>query len=422
MNKTLTPFSAILLALMTMIGGGLFVNPRQLAETLGALSPFAYVLASLLMFPLILTIADLTRLQPLSGGLYVYSKQYIGSFAGFLSGWTYFLAKSTSAAFLLHTVNSFFISHVDFLAPIHPLLLDGALIALLTLLHIIGVSINSRIKYLFAAIKLTPLIFGLFAGFYLFNSDNFDFNSASLSLEQACTAIPVCLYALIGFEVVCSIGGFIENPTRNIKRTIIIAFCIVSIITVLLQIAFFGSLGAGLSGTREPMLALGSVFFGNNLWLAKLVNSLVFASITGGAFFMLGSNCWNLVTLAQNNHLPFKRILTKVNKYNSPWVSLLLQGLTSFTMISITTQQLALQNMVIFSIFSCFLMNSIAAISAGRSGLLQIPSIVPVLAIGTCAYVIGLCFINMLQYGVSFSFLSFFSVGILTSALISLRR
>ncbi|MEI6791205.1 MAG: amino acid permease, partial [Myxococcaceae bacterium] len=153
-QKTLTPSSAILLALMTMIGGGLFVNPRQLAETLGSLSPLGYVVASLLMFPLILTIAELTRLQPVSGGLYVYSKQYVGSFAGFLSGWAYFLAKSTSAAFLIHTVNDFFVGQKSHIV------LDAALISFLILLHIIGVSINSKIKYLFALMKLTQLLFG----------------------------------------------------------------------------------------------------------------------------------------------------------------------------------------------------------------------------------------------------------------------
>lgn len=356
------------------------------------------------MFPLILTIAELTRLQPVSGGLYVYSKQYVGSFAGFLSGWAYFLAKSTSAAFLVHTVNDFFVGQKSHIV------LDAALISFLILLHIIGVSINSKIKYLFALMKLTPLLFGLLAGFFLFDSHNFNFTN--LSFDKISTAIPVCLYALIGFEVVCSIGGFVENPTRNIKRTILIAFSIVSLITVLLQLSLFGALGDGLAHTKEPMLELGFVFFGEGALLAKIINGLVFASITGGAFFMLGSNCWNLFTLAQNHHLPFEKILTKTNRHGSPWVALVIEGITAFTMISITTMQLPLQNMVIFSIFSCFMVNCLGAIKASNLGLLRIPRVVPVLAIGTCVYVIGLCFSNIMKYGVSTSFLSIFSVGI----------
>ncbi|MEI6789851.1 MAG: amino acid permease, partial [Myxococcaceae bacterium] len=259
--------------------------------------------------------------------------------------------------------------------------------------------------------KLTPLLFGLFAGFFLFDSHNFNFTN--LSFDKISTAIPVCLYALIGFEVVCSIGGVVENPTRNIKRTILIAFSIVSLITILLQSALFGALGNSLAGAKEPMLQLGFAFFGEGALLAKIINGLVFASITGGAFFMLGSNCWNLFTLAQNHHLPFEKILTKTNRHGSPWVALVIEGITAFTMISITTMQLPLQNMVIFSIFSCFMVNCLGAIKASNLGLLRIPRVVPVLAIGTCIYVIGLCFSNIMKYGVSTSFLSIFSIGII---------
>lgn len=422
MKKTLTPTSAILLVLTTMIGGGLFLNPKQLALTMGAFSPLGYVIASLLMLPLILTIAELARLQPVSGGLYVYSKQYVSPFAGFLSGWTYFLAKATSAAFLAHMVNTFFYNHIGILRNVHPLVLDIALIGSLTALHIIGISITSKIQYLFSAMKFTPLIFGLIAGFAMFDGTNFNFASANLSLGTLGTAIPVCLYALIGFEVICSIGGFVQNPTRNIRRTILIAFTIVSIVTFLFQIAMFGSLGNGLAQAKEPMLNLGFAFLGNNMLLAKIMNGLVFASITGGAFFILGSNCWNLYALAQNDHLPYTKLLTQTNSHGSPWVALLIQALTSITMIAITTQQLPLQNMVIFSLFGCFLMTCVAAINAGKQGLLNIPRFIPVLAIGTCAYVIGLCFSNMIKYGVSGSFLSFFAVGLIAALIIRFSK
>ncbi len=421
-KKTLTPTSAVLLALMTMIGGGFFVNPRQLAETMGAFSPLGYIISSLLMLPIILSIAELACLQPVSGGLYVYSKQYINPFAGFLSGWTYFLGKATSAAFLTHTVNTFFYNHFAVLQNFHPLVLDATLIGLLTTLHIIGISITSKIQYLFSAMKFTPLIFGLLAGFLMFDGTNVNFISTDLSFGTLGTALPACLYALIGFEIICAIGGFIQNPARNIRRTILIAFSIVSIATILFQIALLGSLGDSLAQAKEPMLNLGFALLGNNVLVAKIINGLVFASITGGAFFILGGNCWNLYTLANNDHLPCTKLLTRTNSYGSPWVALVVQALTSITMIGISTQQLPLQNMVIFSMFSCFLMTCVAAINAGKQGLLNIPRFIPVLAIGTCSYVIGLCLSNMIKYGVSISFLSFFAIGLIATLTIRFSK
>lgn len=411
-KRTLTLTAAILMALNTMIGGGIFVNPRQLAIAAGALSPLGYLVGALLMFPLILSIAELARLKPVSGGLYVYSKSYVAPFAGFLSGWAYFLSKSTSAAFLVHTVNTFFRNHFIELQSVPPFILDALLIGLLTSLHIFGVSIAGNLPYLFSVMKFTPLIFGLIAGFVLFDPINLSVIPADVSLSTISTVIPVCLYALIGFEVICSIGGFIENPSKNIRRTILSACAVISVVTVLFQLGMVAALGGALPLAPEPMFALASSFVGSHVWLAKLMNGLVFASISGGAFFMLGSNCWNLYTLAKDRTLPGANILTKQNKFGAPWVALVIQGLTALTMISITTQQLALQNMVVFSLFSCFLMTCFAAVNAGRKGLLSIPLFVPICAIGTCSYVISMCFLNIIKYGVSASFLSFFVAGV----------
>lgn len=417
-KRTLTFTTAVLLALNTMIGGGIFVNPKQLAIVAGSLSPLGYVIAACLMLPLILSVTELARLQPVSGGLYVYSKSYVSPLAGFLSGWAYFLSKATSAAFLVHTVNTFFQNHFSILQGIPPLVLDASLIIFLTTLHAIGISITSNIQYFFSFMKFTPLLFGFAAGFIAFNGSNLSLLPPDLSLSTISAAVPVCLYALVGFEIICSIGGFIENPARNIRRTILTAFGIVTAVAILFQLLMFGALGSELAYAKEPMLALGCTWLNGNIWLAKLMNGLVFASITGGAFFMIGSNCWNLFTLAKDGNLPFTKSLTATNRFGSPWIALILQAVTSILMIGISSQQLPLQNMVVFSLFGSFLMTCFAAFNASKLNLLNIPRFVPLLAIGTCAYVLGMCFSNILKYGVSLSFLSFFAVGLIATILV----
>lgn len=411
-RKTFTLTAATLLVLNTMIGGGLFINPKQLALTAGVFSPLGYVIAACLMLPLILSIAELARLQPVSGGLYVYSKIYLNPFAGFLSGWAYFLSKSTSAAFLLHTVNTFFANRFAILQGVPPLFLDMGLISLWTIVHLFGIPLGGRVQYFFSAMKFTPLLFGFFAGFATFESVNLQTMSGDFSLSTLGTIIPICLYALVGFELICSVGGFIENPATNIRRAILTAFAFVSGAVIFFQLILCGALGNALGLSPEPILALGIKFLGQHAILAKIMNGLVFASISGGAFFMLGGNCWNLHTLAKDNHLPFSNHFAKLNRYGAPWVALVLQAMTSITMVSITSQQLPLQNMVVFSLFSCFLMTCFAAFNAGKQRDLRVPIFVPILAIGTCSYVIGLCLSNIIKYGVSSSFLSFFLVGL----------
>ena len=410
-KKSIPLIGAILLVLNTMIGGGLFLNPKQLALVAAALSPLGYIIAALLVLPIVLTIADLARLQPVSGGLYAYSKTYLSPFAGFLSGWGYFLSKATSAAFLLHMVNTYFCSQIPFLQGINPLLLDASLIFLFASFHIVGISIGGKMQYLFSALKFTPLSFGFIAGFMTFDKANLSIMPAEFSLATLSTILPVCIYSLVGFEIICAIGGFIENPVQNIRRTILIAFAFVSTAVVLFQLLMFGALGAPLGDTVFPMLALGTQFVGQYIIIAKIMNGLVFAAVSGGAFFMIGSNCWNLHALAKNGHFPCAKALTKLNRFGAPWVALLLQACTSITMIGISSNQIPLQTMVIFGLFGAFLMSSLAAVQAGRKGLLHLPVIVPILAIGTCSYVLGICLNNIIKFGISFSFLSFFVGG-----------
>ncbi|MBM3886449.1 APC family permease [Candidatus Dependentiae bacterium] len=410
-RKPIPLTAAVLFVLNTMIGGGLFINPKQLAAVAGALSPIGYVIAALIMLPLILVIADLARLQPVSGGIYVYSKTYLNSFAGFISGWAYFLSKTTSAAFLLHTVNTFFCNHSAALQSIPPLLLDGLLIFLFAGFHIVGMTIGGTIQYVFSLMKFTPLIFGFIAGFVTFDKTNLTALPSEFSLTTLTTILPVCIYALVGFEIICSIGSLIENPSRNIRRTILIAFGFVSIVAISFQTLMFGSLGTPLAQMTEPMFALASKFLFPHLFFAKIMNGLVFAAISGGAFFMIGSNCWNVHTLAKNGHLPFANLLTKVNRFGAPWVALLVHACTSITMIGISSKQLPLQNMVVFGLFGAFFMSSLAAVQAKRKGLLNLPLITPILAIGTCSYILTICLNNIIQFGISTSFLSFFIGG-----------
>ncbi len=412
-KKSLSLTSAVLLCLNTMLGAGIFVNPKQLALLAGSYAPFGYIIATILMLPLIFSIAELARLQPVAGGLYVYSKLYVGKFAGFLSGWSYFLAKATSSAFLAHTVNTYFYNNIPLIqSTINPLIMDAILLFFIASLHIVGITIGTRIQYFFTAIKLTPLFFGFLAGFFAFNpSFLFVPPIDPITFGTLGSVLPVCLYGLVGFEVICAIGGFIENPAKNISRAIFTAFISISCAAILFQFLMHSALGPALSTMTEPMFSLGLQIVGKYTWIARVMNGLIFASITGGAFFMTGSNCWNLHTIAKNGHLPFGKYLAATSKSNTPWVALLVQASISITMLAITSQQLPLQNMAIFGSFATFFFSCLAAIQAGRKNLLRIPLWVPMLAVGTCSYVIGICLKNIVRYGISIPFLTFFILG-----------
>jgi hypothetical protein len=174
----------------------------------------------------------------------------------------------------------------------------------------------------------------------------------------------------------------------------------------------FGAIGPELATTTAPVLALGLKALPQLPWLANLINGSVFAALTAGFFSILTSNCWNLHTLAANNHLPCAGYLTKLSAINIPWVSLLVEGFLGCLIISMSSNQLALVNMSVFAQTIALLLSVIAAFMAAKTLTnKKLSQTIPLFGILSCGFVITLSFIKIMQSGVSFAFLSIFLVG-----------
>ena len=100
-EKKLSLPTAILINVNIMMGGGIFINTVELAKRTGLLSGFMYPLIGLLILPLIIAISRLIELHP-SGGFYVFGQKEINPFVGFVSTWSYFIAKLASASLMIH--------------------------------------------------------------------------------------------------------------------------------------------------------------------------------------------------------------------------------------------------------------------------------------------------------------------------------
>ncbi len=412
MNKTATgisPSKAILLCINSIIGAGLFINPSSLAKIAGPYGFLGYVLGALLILPIILCIAELAKLHPVAGGLYIYSKTYIGRWAGFLSAWAYFVGKTVSAALLMHKFVQFFQARAYFLQDTPVLLIDIAMILFFMLLNIGGVSIGGNITYFFSALKAAPVLATFAIGFFLFDTKNFQ---EVVSLQEVCSSLPIAVFALLGFEVICAIGNQIHDAKKNIKRVILTSFFIVAAINTLFQTIIFGVIGYDLIDAQEPILVLGMKTFATNPFIGSLLNGLVFASIVGGFFSLLTSNCWNLHTIAHNNHLPGKAFLTKVNHHNVPWISLLIESGIAVFILSITTNQIPLQNMSVLAQIASFSIAVVAAFFAVSSKATEgLPRWTPLLALLSCCFLFGIAGYKVATSGVSVPFIVLFLTG-----------
>ena len=344
----LSLFSAILINTNIMLGSGIFINTVLLTKQSGSLGAFVYALVALLLLPLILAISQLLTEHHKNGTFYHFGL-VVSPFFGFLSSWSYFIAKMCSCTLGIHVCVQFVQQIIPALQIINTLVLDTGIIIGFVLLNLLHLTLGRSIQYIFMGLKLIPIFFAIFAGFFLFSGAYLQGTALWSGIPMS---VPLVLYAFSGFEASCSLSSCLENPEKNGPRAILISYSIVVILVILYQLLFFTSLGPTLGLLPKGYLdafpallqKLPSLQTSQKNILEGLLHLGIAASSLGASYGILYSNSWNLYTLARNNHTFGKAFIGKLNKHAVPAASVGIEGLLALLYLYITQgQQIPLQ-------------------------------------------------------------------------------
>ncbi len=99
LDRRLGPFDASAIVISNVIGVGIFTTPGIVASMLPNTAAIlgVWALGGALAFAGALAYAELAAWRPQAGGEYVYLRESFGSLAGFLTGWTSFVAGFSGA-------------------------------------------------------------------------------------------------------------------------------------------------------------------------------------------------------------------------------------------------------------------------------------------------------------------------------------
>ncbi len=323
----LSLIAALLVNINIMLGSGVFVNTVLLAKKMGLWGSTLYLLAAAIMLPLILCIARLTQTHP-GGSFYTYGAD-INPFWGFVSSWSYFVGKLSSAALGIH-VFSMFIQDVIPALEVYPTLgIDTVLIFLFVGLNLLHVRAGSTIQSFFLIAKTAPITLIVFYGFHKIG--NITIHAPSHIWRNLPVALPLTLFCCLGFEATCSLAQHIENSKQNAARAILISFGIVVTLAVLYQTLFSLTLGPVLAQQPDYTEAFPVFFHKVSPALAHIFTPLTSIAIAlsslGGAYGIMYSNVWNLFALAQHKHLFGSSFFKKENVYHIPYLCVFVEGI-----------------------------------------------------------------------------------------------
>jgi basic amino acid/polyamine antiporter, APA family len=196
--------SATGLVIGSVIGTGVFAMPAVMA---GAGTSSLLTLAVIAVGALLLAVlfGQLTRRVPNSdGGLYAYARHEFGDFAGYLTGWCYWIQAWAGNAAIVAA----WVFYVDALFGISPSGMGNWGIALAGLwipaaVNLAGVRQMAWFQNLTVVLKFLPLLFVGVVGWLFIAKANFGpFNASGGSLYGAIgIAAGVALFSFIGVEV-----------------------------------------------------------------------------------------------------------------------------------------------------------------------------------------------------------------------------
>jgi APA family basic amino acid/polyamine antiporter len=321
--------SASGLVIGSIVGTGVFTMPGVLAQA-GTSSIVVLAVIALGAMLLAVLFGQLTRRVPNSdGGLYAYARHEFGDFAGYLTGWCYWIQAWAGNAAIV----SAWVFYVDRLAGISPTGLENWGIALAGLwipaaVNLAGVRQMAWFQNLTVVLKFLPLLLVGVVGWFFVSSGNFGpFNASGGSLYGAIgIAAGVALFSFIGVEVAAITARRVRDPRRNVGRASLLGTGASAILYLLVAAAIMGLVPHhALAGSTTPFVPAFGAVFGHGAWAGKLVDTLVVVSGIGAL------NGWTLVTTevskaAANDGL-FPKAFAWADRKDTAWFGILMAAL-----------------------------------------------------------------------------------------------
>jgi APA family basic amino acid/polyamine antiporter len=249
-GPSLSLFDAVNISLGSIIGAGIFVILGAAAAVAGPALILSVLIAAVVSLLTGFTAAELSRMYPRSGGVYVFARETLSVFPGFLVGWVWLFSNVVSGA----TVAVGFGHYLSYFIPALPTSVGIVVVAVSTvLIHLAGAKESSRFNNVLVLVKIAILLFFSGAAFLHFQGANLR-PFLPFGFRGAWAGAATIFFAYAGFARVAIVADEIKEPRRNVPRATLLSIFISTLIYVLVAVAAVGGAGAKLlAGSGSPL-------------------------------------------------------------------------------------------------------------------------------------------------------------------------
>ncbi|WP_351232926.1 amino acid permease [Streptomyces sp. NPDC002133] len=261
-ERGLGPRQVQMIAIGGAIGVGLFLGAGANIAKAGPSLILMYALAGVVIFFIMRALGELLLYRPVSGSFAEYSREFLGPFFGYVTGWTYWLmwivtgmAELTAAAIY---INYWFPSVPQWVTAL-------VFLVVLYIANLISVKLFGEIEFWFSMVKVTALVGMIVIGLGVLT---FGFSAAGDTAQvsnlwafdgffpkgigSSLMTLQGVMFAYLAVELVGVTAGESENPEKTLPKAINslpwrIALFYVGALTVILCVVKWTEFAPGVS-------------------------------------------------------------------------------------------------------------------------------------------------------------------------------
>jgi APA family basic amino acid/polyamine antiporter len=268
---------AVLIGLGSMVGAGVFAVFAPAAAVAGPGLLIGLAVAAVVAYCNATASAQLAAQYPTSGGTYVYGRERLGEWAGFLAGWGFVIGKTSSCAAMALTFAAYAVP-----PPWQRPVAVAAVLALAAV-NYRGVTRTARLTRVIVVVVLLVLAVVVAVGLAGGRADpgRLAGGSGAVGGFAVLQSAGLLFFAFAGYARIATMGEEVREPRRTIPRAIVLALAVAIAVYAVVAVTALLVLGPDrLARSSAPLVDV--VASGTAGWTAPVV-------VVGGAVAALGA-------------------------------------------------------------------------------------------------------------------------------------
>jgi APA family basic amino acid/polyamine antiporter len=319
-----------------VVGAGIYIMIGPLAAYTGSALILCYLVALIIAVTSSLCYAQMGSIYPVTAATYRYTQMFYPNKISFIYGWL----RWVKGFYMMALMATGFANYFDLNGIMQKKIIALGVLTVFYIINIFGIKTTQNVQtFLVIPIVAGLLIFSI-PGLAKVNMANL-FPIAGTGVGSLIKGSLSAYFAYTGMYFIAEIGEEIEEPEKNIPRSIIIASIIIGLLYIITAIVYTGGLDKQIIKEYEPNLAQASRLLFNGT-IENIIKFCATVAIIAQVNVLFVGTSRYTHCLAKDNILP--KALTKKNIYNVPFVALNLTYILSAAIIFFDPPILFLSN------------------------------------------------------------------------------